>query len=274
MRGYTLPAGKVQISFSGGRTSALMLFKILAVNGDFDPDRVQVVFGNTGREHNATLDFVQECSHRWGVPVTWVEDAKRGGDSLFDVVSHNSASRNGEPFRRLIERKKALPDQSKRFCTEHLKILPARRYLMSLGWEKWTNAVGIRADERHRMKPSPDKRVTRWFPLEDVTKEDVADFWKRQPFDLKVPQGLGNCCGCFLKSEQTLAMLARDYPERHKWWQDMEALASDLTTNPNGARFRKEFTRAELADYVDRQGDWIFDQEDALCQADHGECTG
>lgn len=273
MRGYTLPPGNVQISFSGGRTSAYMLHQILAVNGDL-PERARVVFANTGREMPETLDFVQECGERWGVKIAWVEDAKRGGDALFDVVSHNSASRNGEPFARLIARKKACPDQSKRFCTEDLKILPARRYLMSLGWSEWWNAVGIRADEAHRKKPSSDKRVRRWFPLEDVTVHDIARFWRAQPFDLRVPQGLGNCDGCFLKSEATLAALARDYPERHSWWEDQERIATSLTKSPGGARFRKDFTRAELGRFVDRQGDWIFETEGALCQSSGGECTG
>ena len=275
MRGYTLPEGKVQISFSGGRSSAYMLHQILAVNGDFNLNKVQVVFSNTGREMPETLDFVQECGERWGVHIIWVEDAPRvEGQAIFDVVSHNSASRNGEPFARLIERKKACPDQSKRFCTEHLKILPARRYLMSLGWENWSNAVGIRADESHRLKPSPDKRVKRWFPLEDVTLEMVMKFWAAMPFDLRVQKGLGNCDGCFLKSEATLAGLARDYPERHKWWADQEAKASSLTKSPGGARFRSGFTRDELGSFVERQGDWIFENDDVLCQADHGECTG
>lgn len=274
MRGYTLPQGNVQISFSGGRTSAYMLHQIIAVNGDLS-DRVQVVFANTGREMPDTLDFVQECASRWGVKVIWVEDADRVKDQpLFNIVSHNSASHIGEPFNRLIRRKKACPDQSKRFCTEHLKILPARRYLISLGWKEWSNAVGIRADEPHRLKPSPDKRVRKWYPLEDVTKDTVMRFWSKMPFDLKTPKGLGNCDGCFMKSEATLAALARDYPERHKWWEQQEATASALTKSAGGARFRDQFTRAELGHYVNRQGDWIFDTQDALCQTDHGECTG
>lgn len=273
MRGYTLPQGNVQISFSGGRTSAYMLHQVLAVN-DGLPDRAKVVFSNTGREMPETLDFVQECGDRWNVPIVWVEDAERGGDTLFDIVSHNSASRKGEPFARLIQRKKACPDQSKRFCTEHLKMLPARRYLMSLGWKNWSNAVGIRADEPQRLKPSTDKRVTRWFPLEDVTASMVGDFWKSMPFDLRVKKGLGNCDGCFMKSEATLAALARDHPERHKWWADQETAATSLTKSAGGARFRDAFTRKELGDMVDRQGDWIFNTEGALCQASSGDCTG
>ncbi len=274
MRGYTLPKGNVQISFSGGRTSAYMLHQIIAVNGEL-PDRVKVVFSNTGREMPETLDFVQECGERWNVPIVWVEDAERiEGRPIFDVVSHNSASRNGEPFSRLIQRKKACPDQSKRFCTEHLKILCARRYLMSIGWREWSNGLGIRADEAHRKAPSPDKRVTRWYPLEDVTKEMVNAFWHTMPFDLNVAQGLGNCDGCFLKSEATLAALARDHPKRHQWWQDQEAAASALTKSAGGARFREAYTRKQLGDMVSRQGDWIFDTQGALCQADDGDCTG
>jgi 3'-phosphoadenosine 5'-phosphosulfate sulfotransferase (PAPS reductase)/FAD synthetase len=263
---YTLPDGNVQISFSGGRTSGYMLHQIAEANGGI-PDRCKVVFANTGREMPQTLDFVQECGDRWGIPITWVEDAKRNGEGLFDIVSHSTASRDGEPFSQLIDRKKSCPDQSKRFCTEHLKILPARRYLIALGWKQWTNTVGIRADEAHRLKPSIDKRVTRWFPLADagVSKADVIAFWAGQPFDLMVPAGFGNCDGCFLKSEATLAALSRDYPERSAWWEAQEAKV--------GGTFRKDFSRSQLRSFVEKQGDWIFDTEDALCQKDGGECT-
>ena len=44
-----LPDGNVLISFSGGRTSGYMLHRILKANGDL-PDRVKVLFANTGRE--------------------------------------------------------------------------------------------------------------------------------------------------------------------------------------------------------------------------------
>jgi hypothetical protein len=67
--------------------------------------------------------------------------------------------------------------------------------------------------------------------------------------------------------------LARDYPERHQWWQNMEDRASEWTLG-KGAQFNDTMQRRELRWMVDNQGDWIFDQEGALCQADHGECTG
>lgn len=272
MNPYILPEGNICISFSGGRTSAYMLHQILDANGDL-PDRVKVTFQNTGREMPETLDFVQECASRWGVDVIWLE--YRRSKPWFEVIDYGSAARNGEPFKELILKRQFLPNQQARFCTQEMKILTARRYLRSEGWKSWTNAVGIRSDESHRARKSTDKRITLWHPLTDamVSKRDVLTFWSKQDFDLKVEDGRGNCDGCFLKSEANLAALARDYPERHQWWEDMELMVSDWTLG-NGARFRKEFSRRSLRSFVERQGDWIFDAEDALCQADHGECTG
>lgn len=264
---YTLPDGNVQIAFSGGRTSAYMLHQILEANGDL-PARVQVTFQNTGREMPQTLDFVAEVARRWGVMVTWLE--YRAAKPLFAVVGYADAAREGEPFDALIAKKMILPNQFKKFCSVELKTKTAKRYLVSLGWRKWTAAVGLRADEAHRL-PHPDNRATGWAPLKDagVGKREVAAFWSRQPFDLALPlvNGKtigGNCDGCFLKSEAFLSALSRDMPLRHAWWEKHEA--------KRGHQFSERYSRRELRDFIERQGDWAFEIEGALCQADGGEC--
>ena len=267
---YKLPDGNIQIAFSGGRTSAYLLHQILEANGDL-PSRVAVAFQNTGREMPQTLDFVQECGSRWGVDIVWLE--YRPQKPFFEIVEHHTASRQGEPFSALIEKRKYLPNAVSRFCTGELKVRTAKRYLRSQGWKQWTNCVGFRADEPHRLnKPKPRECWVIWHPLADchVTKRDISDFWSAQDFDLNLPNingscWLGNCDGCFLKSEEKLSHLVRDYPERHKWWEQMEARA--------GATFSKRLSRRELRQYVERQGDWIFDVKDALCQRDGGECA-
>jgi len=227
-----------------------------------------------------TLDFVQECSERWSVPIVWLE--YRAADPRFEIVSHNSASRNGEPFEELIRKRKFLPNRVARFCTAEMKVHCCTRYLKSISWGRWTNVVGIRADEPKRLKGAPPKeRYTLWHPLAHagVSRRNVADFWEKQPFNLRLPNvdgrtQLGNCDGCFLKSEASRAALARDYPERAKWWADMETLAQSISSRPDDARFREDGTWQQHIEFVDRQVDWIFNTEGALCQADDGECTG
>lgn len=266
---YLLPEGNVQIAFSGGRTSAYMLHQIIEANGGL-PERAMVCFQNTGREMPATLDFVQEVSERWSVPITWLEYV--GGPPVgFRVVSHNSASRNGEPFEDLIRRKQALPNQQQRFCTAELKTLTAKRYARSLGWKRWTSVIGFRADERHRTT-TPDFRYVTITPLRaaGVSKHDVAMFWRGQPFDLHLPlvNGKtlgGNCKDCFLKSEAVIAGYMRDHPE-DDWSERMEA--------STGRSFSKRYRRSDLRQQIDRMGPGLFSDEAYLCQADDGECFG
>jgi len=272
---YILPPGNVQIAFSGGRTSAYMLHEIIEANGGLPEDRVQVIFANTGMEMPQTLDFVAEVGRRWGVVITWLEYSPASPGYI--ETGYQGASRAGEPFEAMIDKKKFLPNQRFRFCTTELKVRNAKRYLVDLGWKNWTAAVGFRADEAHRDKGQLKERWTRWTPLiaAGVTKRHVSAFWKAQPFDLRLPNingktPHGNCVGCFLKSEAFLARLAREMPVQHAWWERMEAKVEGLTTG-DGGRWSKRFSRAELRNAVERQP-LLLETEGALCQADGGEC--
>ena len=198
------------ISFSGGRTSAYMLWRVLQSNGGL-PAEAQVLFANTGKEDEATLRFVQDCSERWGVPITWLEwqDAVEPRDRL-KVVDFASAARNGEPFAELIKKKNYLPNPVTRFCTVDLKIKPFANYLRHhLEWDEWDNMVGIRNNEPRRVakiraNPSDGvKGIYRLMPLADanITRQDISRFWMSQPFDLGLPNinGVtyhGNCDLC------------------------------------------------------------------------------
>jgi hypothetical protein len=51
-----------------------------------------------------------------------------------------------------------------------------------------------------------------------IVKEDVLSFWRAQPFDLELPEYLGNCTYCFLKDEPDLSTIMREYPvEGYEW---------------------------------------------------------
>jgi 3'-phosphoadenosine 5'-phosphosulfate sulfotransferase (PAPS reductase)/FAD synthetase len=62
--------GPALISFSGGRTSAYMLRRIL--DEGLRPD-VHVVFADTGRERDETYAFVREVEEQWGAEIHWVK---------------------------------------------------------------------------------------------------------------------------------------------------------------------------------------------------------
>ena len=86
------------VSFSGGRSSAVMT-DLLWKNKDWF-EELNICFVNVGCEHEATLDFVHECSQK-RFPVTWIEpviDPELGKGVRHRVVTYETASRNGEPF--------------------------------------------------------------------------------------------------------------------------------------------------------------------------------
>ena len=142
------------ISFSGGRTSAYMLWRVLQSNNGL-PDNAKVIFANTGKEEEETLEFIRDCSINWNVPITWLEyKYSEETKDRFKIVDFNTASRNGEPFFELIDQNGSpyLPNPVARICTAKLKIRVIHAYLKSLGWEHNENMdwIGIRADEPRR----------------------------------------------------------------------------------------------------------------------------
>jgi len=134
------------ISFSGGRTSAYMLWRVLQCNNGLPSDAI-VCFANTGKEEEATLKFVNDCELNWNVPIHWLEYRSV---KEFAKVDYKTASRNGEPFEAIIKDRKMLPNVRARFCTEELKVRTIHRYLLTLGWTDRLNMIGIRADEGRR----------------------------------------------------------------------------------------------------------------------------
>ncbi len=265
------------ISFSGGRTSAYMLWRVLKSNGGTLPEGVEVCFANTGKEAEETLEFVRDVATNWNVPIRWIE--YRAEEPGYALVDFDTASRNGEPFAAIIRKRQYLPNPVTRFCTVELKIRAMHKHLKSLGWKDgdgWDQMVGIRADEQRRVskiraRPSPETvKETMTLPLADagVTKRTVTDFWNAQPFDLKLRNqgGVtpdGNCDLCFLKGANQIFTSIKRSPAKAIWWASMEALA--LSSKPSGARFRSDRpSYQQMIDYAADQGDMFDAEEEAI----------
>ena len=208
--------GPTCISFSGGRTSAYMLWRVLQSHGGKLPADAVVCFANTGKEDEATLRFVRECSRRWAVPITWVEYGR-------GVVTFDTASRDGEPFAALIAKKRYLPNPTARFCTSDLKVVP----IAAAAPDDAETMIGVRADEPRRIPKLRARGLL--VPLADagVTQSDVQAFWRAQQFDLGLSfqdggTPLGNCDLCFLKGPNQIKSLIAAKPERALWWAYQE----------------------------------------------------
>jgi 3'-phosphoadenosine 5'-phosphosulfate sulfotransferase (PAPS reductase)/FAD synthetase len=229
------PDQPTSISFSGGRTSAYMLWRILDANSGL-PQNTKICFANTGKEAESTLRFVRECGQRWNVPITWLE--YRDDPAGFAVVDFTSASRNGEPFEALIRKRRYLPNPVARICTGSLKIRPMYKFLRHCSWTEWDQCLGIRADEprrvariRARGHSSESAHEMLCLPLADagITVQDVGAFWRKQDFDLELLSVNGrtlegNCDLCFLKPKDQRLALIKAKPEAAHWWIRMESL--------------------------------------------------
>jgi len=245
------------ISFSGGRTSAYMLWRVLQANNGL-PDDAIVCFANTGKEEKATLEFVRDCEKNWGVDIHWLE--YRDSEYKFEVVNFEKASRGGEPFEALIRKKKYLPNVVARFCTQELKVLTIDRFLKSLGHDSYLTMVGVRADEPRRVAKLRQQE-TKFCPLADanVTEKDVWEFWDKHDFDLKLPKfsGASNCDLCFLKGGNILMGLVNQKPERVIWWAQMEEVV--------GSKFRNDRPSYKEMMNFNKNQHKLFEDESIPC---------
>ena len=191
--------GPALISFSGGRTSGYLLHRIL--ERGLQPD-VHVVFCNTGKEDDRTLDFVRECGERWRIRVRWLEyrrqflpryrspDAERRAWRIrnalqlhmqapppdvaarrlepgFVEVSYDTAARTTDPPSLThpftnLLCATGLPNATTRLCTTELKIRVMKRFMIGQGYDAWSSVVGIRADEPRRVARMRVKPPERW----------------------------------------------------------------------------------------------------------------
>lgn len=217
--------GPAKISFSGGRTSGYMLKRCMEAGIDED---VHVLFANTGKERNETLDFIHEVETQWKVPIHWIERDPES-DACYREVTYETASRDGRPFSQLIVDKNYLPNPVTRWCTTELKIRAMRNWMLAHGYKHWTNVVGLRADEPRRVAKTRKRNdgAGYWdvtLPLAEagVTVDDVDRFWKAQCFDLRLRKWEGNCDLCFLKGQAKRVRIMKDRPDLAAWWVQQE----------------------------------------------------
>lgn len=232
----------VQVSVSGGRTSAYMAVWMqnnrdkVAAHIGVDEVTYLYCFANTGMEHDDTLRFMNDVNRfHLDSQAVWVEaDIFHGKrkSSGHKIVGFETAHRNNQwdldthPFHNYIK-KYGIPNVKFPSCTRELKLNPIKSYMRSLGLspKDYYTAIGIRADESRRVSASADVQNI-IYPLVDLAptdKEDVLDFWADYDYDLNIPEWLGNCVTCYKKSYKKLLAVYRETPEHYGFNAFMEA---------------------------------------------------
>ena len=137
------------VKVSGGRSSGMMLLRLLET-GTLDPSRGDVaIFTNTSAEHSATYTFLSRLktvAEERGLPFFWLEfctyeDAVRGEwtrRNAYRLVNDRPAGpdnpdgyhHHGEVFEEMLSSECATPSMQKRFCTRTLKVAPSNAFLV------------------------------------------------------------------------------------------------------------------------------------------------
>lgn len=236
---------KLLISFSGGRTSAYMLWWLFNEWDDRDNWDKIVVFANTGKEVEGTLFFVDECSQEWGIPIVWVEAkckddngipfSEKGWSVRHKVVTYETAARNGEPFEEMISIL-GIPSTNAPFCSYQLKRFAIISYAKSIGWDDFYTAIGLRYDEPHRIdeKWMVNKKMYPLVFFNPQFKRDIIIWWQKQSFNLNIHSDDGNCDNCWKKGTDVLVRNMIRKPQSFDWWESMTTKYGHLDPRDSG----------------------------------------
>lgn len=181
------------VKFSGGRSSGLLLFALLA-NGQLDPKRGDlIIFNNTSAEHLRTYAFVAECK----------KQAEQIGDIPFfltEFQTYETAREGfwrrtrswrlvkpylwrsnrplgmryrGEIFEEAIAINTRLPNRYQRLCTDHLKVQVTRQML-----SEWFSGgpVTRRLGHYHATSQVTDSELLRAYQGTSLTKDELLEY--------------------------------------------------------------------------------------------------
>jgi hypothetical protein len=187
--------------------------------------KVHYMFMDTGAEHPKTYEFIKKCVDYFDIDLTCIRaDVKldgygRGFGTTYKVVSLDECKHDLKPWYDYTK-KYGIPNVSTPKCTGEMKTRPHDKYCNKVfGKNNYVTWLGIRADEQRRIKDA--KNIRYLAEISDMGKEDIIDWWSDMPFDLEIPEWLGNCVFCIKKGANKIALAQRDEPELAVLWQDL-----------------------------------------------------
>ena len=177
------------------------------------PDAV-FVFMDTGAEHPKTYDFVRQCNDYFGLNLVCLRakvSQENGVGISYEIINIADIGHNLNVWRDMLS-KYSTPYMHGAFCTKNFKTVPFEKYA-NAAWGKgnYHTILGIRIDEPRRLNLRKD--FSYLADISDFDKKDVLDWWSKMPFDLQIPEHLGNCVFCIKKGVNKIALAAKDEPQ-------------------------------------------------------------
>jgi 3'-phosphoadenosine 5'-phosphosulfate sulfotransferase (PAPS reductase)/FAD synthetase len=272
------------VSFSGGKDSTALL--LLALDR-CPPGSVEVIFCDTGNEHQITYDYLDYIEQALGVQINRLradfsaefarkrrfiarDQRTRRDDKGRKVRWSNKAKRRalailhptGNPFLDLCLIKGRFPSRTVQFCTERLKRDPAVQFQLGLiddGYQvvSWQ---GVRRDESHNRRNA--KKAERlapsmhaFRPLVDWTAMDCVNFVTSKGVVLNplYKQGMGRvgCMPCINVGKVELRETAQRFPDhiqRIAEWERMVSAGSKRGFSTFGCESADEQDRRIIFD--------------------------
>jgi hypothetical protein len=250
-------------SISGGKTSAY-----IAANYPADYDVFALVRSSDESIKFKDRKLAQEVEDRIQKPFIGTLEDDIIINTIFDLEQFTGRRItwvSGKTFDEVIKEdgRGYLPNITKRFCTQIMKVEPIKHW-----WQKEINEtvemrIGYRANETNRANIALlkcdkdgieyDKFITgkstvynKWsrlpfrvpkFPLieDNIYKDNVEKFWSSRPVRFA---SLNNCVGCFHRSFALLRKMKDWQPDKMKWFAEMEAIT--------GNRWKAEFAYKQV----------------------------
>ena len=221
---------KIVVSVSGGKdsTAACLYMKELGLE-------YEAIFFDTGWEHPDTYDYVENFLPSVVGPIKRLVQKRDMRTPELEELAQKYEDRIGwySPMIRWVIFKGMFPSRVRRYCTQHLKVFPARDYLKAMEDEP-INVVGIRAQEsasRAKMgewewSDTFDCEV--WRPLHQWKVEDVIEIHQKygvrpNPLYLgKNPSERVGCYPCIFARKSEIRTMAANFPDRIQLLADLE----------------------------------------------------
>lgn len=279
------------VGFSGGIDSQATARWVLNRN---DPNDVILINSDVGgHEHPITTEFVNwysENVHPVVVVSPIVADMGSRGTRAGATKDRRNQYKESDSltFDVMAEIKGLFPSRKMQFCTEHLKLAPAKRWQDENIGPDWAivRYCGVRRSESQKRKDAQAWGWDDYFecqmvqPIVDWTKEMCFDYVKAHGEQVNDLYTLGfgrvGCAPCVNSNKEDIRQWATRFPEmidKVRSWEQRTGLSFfRMPTKSGRVRFVDEVVEWSMTVHGGRQFDLLVLQDLPACESKYGLC--